>query len=206
MIDLSTLPQEVASLVQVGLKELGHYQGTTRGIPGPKTEEAFQDYLSSLVAGGADLFAENFASVAEGQVGVREEGHNGGEDVRKFQRATWLDPGAWPWCAAFVCWCYQQASKQASAPSIKRPRTAGAWDFERWAKDQGVTLFKPSVKAKRGDIVIFTFSHIGIAVADQDGEVVSTVEGNTNPGGSREGDGVYKKTRKASKIRSLIRF
>jgi hypothetical protein len=59
---------------------------------------------------------------------------------------------------------------------------------------------------KAGDIVIFTFSHIGIATSapDKKGNV-ETIEGNTNGAGSREGDGVYRKTRHVSKIRSRIR-
>jgi hypothetical protein len=58
-----------------------------------------------------------------------------------------------------------------------------------------------------GDIVVFTFSHIGIAVSspDKNGNV-ATVEGNTDSAGSREGGGVYLKTRHLSKIRSRIRF
>jgi len=60
---------------------------------------------------------------------------------------------------------------------------------------------------KRGDIVCFTFSHIGIALGspDEAGNLL-TCEGNTNAEGLREGDGVYKKTRNISKIRSRIRF
>jgi hypothetical protein len=55
--------------------------------------------------------------------------------------------------------------------------------------------------------VVFTFSHIGIAVSppDEDGNV-ATVEGNTDAAGSREGGGVYRKSRHVSKIRSRIRF
>jgi hypothetical protein len=58
-----------------------------------------------------------------------------------------------------------------------------------------------------GDLVIFTFSHIGIAVSSPDkmGNL-ATVEGNTDSAGSREGGGVYFKTRNLSKIRSRIRF
>ena len=61
--------------------------------------------------------------------------------------------------------------------------------------------------AKSGDIVVFTFSHIGIAVSspDDDGNI-ATVEGNTDSAGSREGGGVYLKSRHLSKIRSRIRF
>jgi hypothetical protein len=54
---------------------------------------------------------------------------------------------------------------------------------------------------------MFTFSHIGIAVSapDDDGNV-TVAEGNTDTAGSREGGGVYLKSRHLSKIRSRIRF
>jgi hypothetical protein len=94
--------------------------------------------------------------------------------------------------------------------TFQRPETAGAWDFENWCKsvDKTVMLKKPHKgDIKRGDIVCFTFSHIGIATLPPDSNgFISTVEGNTNGEGSREGDGVYKKTRHISKIRSRIRF
>jgi len=74
--------------------------------------------------------------------------------------------------------------------------------------DDSVKLKKPHKNdIRKGDIVVFTFSHIGIAVADIDADFfVHTVEGNTNSDGAREGDGVYRKKRHSSKIRSVIRF
>ena len=88
--------------------------------------------------------------------------------------------------------------------------TAGAWDFERWCRsvDETVKLRKPHMgDVKRGDIVVFRFSHIGIATGppDADGNV-PTVEGNTNAAGGRLGDGVYAKERNLTVIRSRIRF
>ena len=43
-------------------------------------------------------------------------------------------------------------------------------------------------------MVAFTFSHIGIEVANDDDGHFETVEGNTNAGGSRDGYGVFHKT------------
>jgi hypothetical protein len=71
-----------------------------------------------------------------------------------------------------------------------------------------VKLYKPvsrSMTLRPGDIVVFTFSHIGIV--DQDlGDRFTTIEGNTNRAGSREGDGVYCKNRLDQQIRSIIRI
>jgi len=94
--------------------------------------------------------------------------------------------------------------------TFKRPRTAGAWDFENWSLAQDSTTWtkKPHRgDIQPGDIVVFKFSHIGVAISapDKNGNV-QTVEGNTDKAGSREGGGVYRKTRAASSIRSRIRF
>jgi hypothetical protein len=155
------------------------------------------------------MIAERLAKAAESQVGVREIKSNGGEKIAEYQRATWLPVGPWAWCAAFVCWCVREAIG-GDEYTFPRPETAGAWDFEKWCRsvDNSVKLHKPHKgDIRRGDIVIFTFSHIGIAVRDIDKDgIVQTVEGNTNAEGSRDGDGVYRKRRHATKIRSVIRF
>jgi hypothetical protein len=154
------------------------------------------------------VLPERIASIAESQIGVRESTHNGGGAIAEYQRATWLPVGPWAWCAAFVCWVIKQAMG-TDKWTFKRPETAGAWDYENWCRgvDNSAKLKKPAPNVRRGDIVVYTFSHIGIAVGepDEDGNVL-VVEGNTNTAGSREGDGVYRKHRPVSKIRSVIRF
>lgn len=155
------------------------------------------------------MLASKIVKVAESQVGVKETRPNGGKMIAAYQSATWLPVGPWPWCAAFVCWCIKTAMSDEEYTFI-RPATAGAWDFEKWCKsvDRSAILHKPHGGIiKKGDIVIFTFSHIGIAVADVDVQgIVQTIEGNTNSDGAREGDGVYRKRRNSSQIRSVIRF
>lgn len=154
--------------------------------------------------------AQRLVETARREVGVRETRTNGGPRIVEYQKATWLEPGAWAWCAAFVCWCVRDAALGGGDYSFELPQTAGAWDFENWcrAQDNTVRLRKPPADDIRaGDILVYTFSHIGIATGppDKDGNV-PTVEGNTNGSGSREGDGVYAKLRPVSKIRSRIRF
>jgi len=153
--------------------------------------------------------------IAKGEVGVREVGNtNCGERVNQYKAATWLNPKkGWPWCAAFVCWVIREALKSSGVKetkTFKRPRTAGAWDFENWSIDQDSTTWlrkSPKNDIMAGDIVVFSFSHIGIAVSSPNAKGnVTTVEGNTDSAGSREGGGVYLKTRNVSKIRSRIRF
>jgi hypothetical protein len=161
-----------------------------------------------------DLVSE-MIRIATGEVGVREvDNTNCGVRVDEYKAATWLNPKkGWPWCAAFVCWVIREAlasSGTKQTKTFKRPRTAGAWDFENWSIDQDSTTWlrrSPAGDILPGDIVMFTFSHIGIAVsAPDDKGNLTTVEGNTDIAGSREGGGVYLKTRNLSKIRSRIRF
>jgi hypothetical protein len=161
-----------------------------------------------------DLVSE-MIRIATAEVGIREvDNTNCGVRVDEYKAATWLNPKkGWPWCAAFVCWVIREALASSSTKqtkTFKRPRTAGAWDFENWSIDQDSTTWlrrNPASDIAPGDIVMFTFSHIGIAVSapDEKGNV-TTVEGNTDIAGSREGGGVYLKTRNLSKIRSRIRF
>jgi len=154
-------------------------------------------------------------SAALSEVGVQEvNGTNCGTRVNEFKAATWLPAHkGWPWCAAFVCWCVQQAliaTGTKETKTFKRPRTPGAYDFENWSMDQDNTTStkKPHRgDIQRGDIIVFKFSHIGIALSapDKNGNV-QTVEGNTDGAGSREGGAVLKKSRNVSQIRSRIRF
>ncbi len=166
-----------------------------------------------VAAAKSSDFAKSIVSIALAEVGNMESGGNNvGDDIFKYKAASWLDPNsAWPWCAAFVGWCYREAMQQTNASGISRPQTALAYDYERWAREQSkVDLYKPPGRILAGDLVTFNFSHIGIAVADEASGIVKTVEGNTNTAGTRDGggrviDGVFRKSRVKSSIRAAIR-
>ena len=157
------------------------------------------------------------AKIAAQEIGVKEKGANSGAKIREYQACTSLRPAAWPWCAAFVCWTLDQWLDNPEAvkwlklktmtPERWRPRTALAYGFLEWAKDRPNTtlILSDKDKAKAGDIVVYDFSHIGIVIRDSGSKIV-TVEGNTNGMGSREGDGVYQKTRNKSIARNFIRI
>lgn len=159
--------------------------------------------------------ASQIVALASAEVGVEEvDGSNCGPRVNEYKAATWLPADQpWPWCAAFVCWLVMKAMEETGiteTATFKRPRTAGAWDFENWSlkQDQSTWTKKPhGGDIQPGDIVVFTFSHIGVAVSSSlpDGTIWA-IEGNTDTEGSREGGGVYKKKRKLTQIRSRIRF
>lgn len=163
----------------------------------------------------AAAICARLADIAQTQLGVREHGHNTGGDVLEYQRATWLACGPWPWCAAFAAWVLREwlcgsdaraALHLNSGDSVERwrCRDARAYGWEEWARRQGLLILPETARAQRGDFVTFDFSHIGIVTADN-GPTINTIEGNTNGTGSREGDGVYAKTRARPLVRSFIR-
>lgn len=153
--------------------------------------------------------------IAKAEVGVEEiDGTNCGPRVNEYKAATNLPPKEeWPWCAAFVAWVVREAMKEAGiseTKGFKRPTTASAWGLEAWslAQDKTTQTKKPPQRdILPGDILPFTFSHVGFAISapDKDG-YVTTCEGNTDGKGSREGGGVFIKKRHISQIRSRIRF
>jgi hypothetical protein len=166
-----------------------------------------------------NVFIEKFVDIAKTQLGITEQGgNNSGIEITKYQLATWLTPGGWPWCCAFIAWVLKEFLKDEQIRQhfgIKetethnwRCRGANCNDWLAWAKKHGFYVTDESEPAKAGDIVIFDFSHIGIVTADQlpGKDYIETIEGNTNSKGSRDGDGVYLKTRKTNLVRNYIRF
>lgn len=159
--------------------------------------------------------SESIVQIALAEVGTKELGKsNRGPRVDEYQRATWLKPGDWgAWCASFVCWVIREAMKAEGikeTSGFKRPQTAGAFDFERWslAQDSTTQTRKPCGKdIERGDLVIWSFSHISIALGPPDSKgMLKTVDGNSNAKGSRTGGMVCEPTRHISLVRSRIRF
>jgi len=160
-------------------------------------------------------FTERLVKIATAEVGTKEDGtSNRGKRVDDYQKATWLSPKDWgAWCAAFMCWCIREAMKAegiAETTGFQRPQTAGAWDFERWslAQDSTTQTRKPAgTDIQRGDLVVFKFSHIGMATSAPDSQgYFTTVEGNSNSKGSRTGGMVCEGNRSIDAVRSRIRF
>ena len=162
---------------------------------------------------------EPLADIAVPYIGASEApGNRMGTDprMREIFEADWLATAGvtdgYPWCCAFVSMCTQKLIRQHPAfyGHLRSPRTASVTGFRtRWAPQNDCLVFAPNDTIQRphkGDVVVFTFSHIGI-VRSVSRDSVTTIEGNTNEAGSREGTTVRgDKVRAWSIIRCFIRF
>ena len=63
---------------------------------------------------------------------------------------------------------------------------------------------KPRQRLRVGDFMVFDSSHVGL-VENDSGNLVYTLEYNTSASGSREGDGMFAKTRDRKEARFFVR-
>ena len=183
--------------------------GTLAALKAPPAAPAAPAAPLNITEAALALIA---AATAEANKGVREVGKNAGPDVEKYLHCLGMSKGS-PWCAAFVSWCVMSSRGLAKPP--------------KWCSGSAVSLFQMSgknatkvtpldagyqTKVKPGYIWsraqdpaaasaarkgVWCQGHTGIVVA-VDAVGFHTIEGNTNAAGSREGDGVYRKTHKWS--------
>ena len=143
---------------------------------------------------------------AEDEIGVLEAppGSNRGPRVDAYLRSVGLDPdaGSFAWCAAFVYFCFSEASQKGRRrnPLVK---TAGVLEHWNRAEQRGARRIKAAEALSRPDLIrpgqIFVMDfgkgagHTGLVRGLRDGKLI-TIEGNTNDGGSREGIGVFERS------------
>lgn len=137
---------------------------------------------------------QQVVAIAESQLAVRESsGNNDGVQVQAFLATTGLK-GNYPWCAAFLSWTFIQAS-------VKAPRSAYApdWFRQNVVYRQHTPTITPFT-SKPAQVFGLYFeskgrvAHVGM-ITGESRLSYTTIEGNTNAAGSREGDGVYRKIR-----------
>lgn len=204
---------------QLNLRGLGQLE--VDGIAGAQTYAAVKSFqaVNGLNADGlvgtatlaklfpvqepqSDKLAIRAMQIAQNKVGVRElTGNNDGPEVEAYLKAVGLGKG-YSWCMAFIVWCYDQAAAQLGLinPLV---RTGGC--MKQWNETICRKVSTPQV----GDIFIMDLGHgaghTGIVTGVR-GDIVDTIEGNTNAGGSPNGDGVYVRSRNVNKIKGFIRY
>ncbi|PJN24072.1 CHAP domain-containing protein [Kitasatospora sp. CB02891] len=135
---------------------------------------------------------DEFAALLLGQVG-QHEGRDPDGTWNNIQRYSQETPGLeWsdgqPWCATFEAWAAHQLGMDRLWPMTASCLEAVAWwqDRDRWTPYP--VLGGPFYLGPGGG------THTGVVVAF-DADTITTVEGNSNAGGSPEGDGVYRRVR-----------
>ena len=156
--------------------------------------------------------------VAIAEIGVREipENSNRGPDVEKYGKSVKLPPGN-PYCMAFVYWCVGEAAKALSMPNplpvtaytptlwawALGDRAARVWSGEEEFVPPGsLFLLRGKVSGEEKERV----KHIGFCERLDGQRILTTVEGNTDLRGDREGGGVYRLTRPLVSIFKVILY
>jgi len=137
--------------------------------------------------------------VAQTQVHVFELPQNRGAAVARYLKSVGLDEG-YPWCMAFVYWCVEMAARRlhVNNPLVKTGGVLFQWEHTNLQK-----IAPRSSNISPGDIFIIDFGagkgHTGF-VEEIHGNLLVTIEGNSNDNGSREGVEVARRERVMSEI------
>lgn len=141
------------------------------------------------------------------QLDVREVTSNSSPMIDTYLQSVGFNEPV-PWCAAFVSWNLNQVG-------VDNPNSAWSPSF---ARDKNVIWYSKTgykqggIEAKTGDVVTFYYTrlqrvgHVGFFIKESKSGYFITIEGNTNGGGSREGDGVYMKKRPPGKVYAISRY
>lgn len=163
-------------------------------------------WLSDLQYEGLPL-SHRAVAWADSQVGVRERGRNRGKQVEEYQAVAGLgNGGGFAWCACFVYWCCLKSGFDTCClPELGKCAAVRNW--VAFGRSRGALRDK----AARGRLFYWLdsrgFGHIGFCLGPSVLGVFRTIEGNTDGlSGSREGDGVYKRTRSVWSMRKRSQF
>lgn len=132
--------------------------------------------------------------MAASQIGVREQRTN------RTKYGRWYGMNGQAWCAMFVSWVGAHAG--VSLPRINSFRGfSGVVSARNFARKNNLLTKTP----RAGSVFLIIGrngkGHTGLVESvNWATRTITTIEGNTNVGGSRNGDGVYRRTRKISSI------
>ena len=158
-----------------------------------------------ITASDSDLL-NKVLSFAKSQINVRETPgkQNQGKEVNEYLASVGLPPGN-AWCMAFVYWCFKNASEKLERknPAVKTGGCLFHWNSTNAKKILKNEAINNPSKIKPGQVFIMDFGgglgHTGL-VEKINGGIISTIEGNTDPAGSRNGYGVFRRERKINSI------
>jgi hypothetical protein len=171
------------------------------GIVGPVSWGAlFRTAPATVLAPGSALSGAA-VRIAKLQIGVTESGGpNCGPEVEKYLASVGLPKGN-PWCVAFCYWVFNEAAHKLGEPN---PLVRTGSVLDHWERAPAKVKISPEAAFEDLRILppgtLFLIDHgnrrghMGILTAAE-AAGLRAVEGNTNRGGGREGDGVYARSR-----------
>jgi len=145
--------------------------------------------------------------VAKSQIGTKElpAGSN------KVKYNTWyygqeVSGDNYAWCSTFVLWCFYEAGLINVTPfgTLAQAKKVYAEGAYKWIQNGGTVINSPK-EIQVGDVVCYTFSHVGICSEASKNGTFKAVEGNTDVVGGRTGGQVLEKTRKLSDVKAIFR-
>jgi hypothetical protein len=111
-------------------------------------------------------------STARSQVGTEQQAINS----VKYNTSYYGHPVSgeeFKWCVVFLWWCMQKCK----VPMDIFPKTARVFTVRDWYKAQG-RFFEAPATPKKGDLVVYNYSHIGMVTQLLTGDRFITIEGN----------------------------
>jgi hypothetical protein len=120
---------------------------------------------------------EKALEAAESQIGTTESpmGSNRGARVQEYQSSTTLAGTGWPWCAAFVCWVWQQAGYDAAL--IRRIASPSTAAMCATARNEGLTC-----SPRAGAAIVWCGKHVELLHTPLGGSTWRCIGGNTSDG------------------------
>ena len=141
----------------------------------------------------------------------KPKGSNWGKEVQQMLKSVGVNFPA-PWCAAYVgivcrnsCISYPYSG---FVPNWSRDVWKAKVIFDKTKKGRSIL----QTELRRGDIATIYFTnlkrdaHIFIVLGVTEKGNIITIEGNTNPGGSRDGYGVFVRVRELWQVSKIIRL
>jgi hypothetical protein len=137
----------------------------------------------------AEQGRKKILAIAEKEIGVQESHENSGARVDTYNAYVGLKKV--PWCASFVSWVFGQAGYAQPCTAWSPALFPGNRLVQNPLAGMVLGMYFPELKR---------IAHCGI-IAGVRGDWIESIEGNTSINGSREGTGVFRRTRHKRTIR-----
>ena len=179
---IEAVNDDLSNLLIIG--KLGNYTATSDA-------QTIQDRINGInnSFGGANSTDDpnlpafkssaSLISVAKGEIGQHDDGNNNVKYNTKYYGKA-VSGGNYPWCCAFAWWCFNKAGLSQYFYGGNKTALSRTLMSYHNSKGEGMTN-----NFKAGDVLFINWTsktglaqHTAIAIEDQKGNTIKTVEGN----------------------------